>query len=77
MKQDWYTQTERADFSKIETINDTYTPADLVEYYNKKYDEWAKMHDSSVVWYDTAGCNLGNNRMIGQASFVKWLPKAD
>ena len=79
--QDWYTQTERADLSKIDSQPEILTPEQQVAIDSELYDQWATMHDSSVVWYDTAGCNLSKEMRrkhgyIGGANKVQFVPTA-
>ena len=40
------------------------------------------MHDSSVIWFDTAACNLSDSNKyyygyIGRANHPRWRPTAD
>jgi len=87
----WYTQTERVgDVSKTgyaEAVADkTLKVTDRVAWSQKQYDTWTTMHDASVSWFDTAGCNQpdalveehGYIGIVNQPFFIAaspWFPK--
>lgn len=87
----WYTQTERVgDVSKTgyaQAVADgTLKATDPVAWSQKQYDTWTTMHDASVSWFDTAGCNQpdalveehGYIGIVNQPFFIAaspWFPK--